>query len=78
MRLTHDSRYKIAYIYLCEKTKKVESLKITEELVIDLNSDGKVCGIELLNANQQLKDKTSPHLLFINEKTGEQKELILD
>jgi len=77
MKLTYDPRYNIAYIQLREKTQTVDSLKISEELIIDLGADGTVYGIELLNAKKQLKDKKSLHLLFINEATGEQKDLTL-
>ena len=77
MKLTYDPRYNIAYIQLREKPKTVNSIKISEELVIDLGADGTIYGIELLNAKKQLKDKKSLHLLFINEATGEEKDLTL-
>lgn len=76
MKITYDPRYNIAYIQLRDKRKvTVDSIKISEELVIDLSADGTVYGIELLNAKKQLQDKQSPHLLFINEATGEEKQL---
>lgn len=73
MKLTFDPRYNVAYIQLKEKTEHVNSIKISEELIIDMSSDGTVYGIELLNANTQLKDKNSFHLRFFNEETGEEK-----
>jgi uncharacterized protein YuzE len=33
----------------------VESIKISDELIIDMTPDGMVYGIELLNANEQLQ-----------------------
>ena len=75
MTLTFDPRYNIAYIRLREKQEPVESIKISEELIIDLSPDGTIYGIELLNAKQQLQDKNSMHFLFLNEATGEQKEM---
>ena len=75
MKLTYDPRYNIAYIQLREKDETVNSIKISEEMVIDISSDGTVYGIELLNAKEQLQDKKSLHLLFINEATGEEKGL---
>ena len=75
MKLTYDPRYNIAYIQLREKTQTVDSIKISEELVVDMSADGTIYGIELLNAKKQLQDKKSLHLLFINEATGEEKEL---
>ena len=77
MKLTYDPRHNIAYIQLREKSQRVDSLKISEELIIDLGADGTIYGIELLNAKKQLKDKKSLHLLFINEATGEEKDLTL-
>ncbi len=75
MTLTYDPRYNIAYIKLREKTTTVNSVKVSEEVIIDLGEDGTIYGIELLNAKQQLQDKDSLHLLFINEATGEEKEI---
>ena len=73
MKLTFDPRYNIAYIQLREKTETVTSIKISEEMVIDMAPDGSVYGIELLNAKEQLENKNSLHLQFINEATGEEK-----
>lgn len=73
MKLTYDPRYNIAYIKLREKNGTVNSIKISEELVIDMAADGSVYGIELLNAKEQLENKNSLHLQFINEATGEEK-----
>jgi len=77
MRLTYDPRYNIAYIMLREKQEPVESIKISEEMVIDIAADGTVYGIELLNAKAQLQDRNSPHLFFLNEATGEEKEMVI-
>ena len=74
MKLTYDPRYNNAYIQLREKTETVNSIKISEELVIDMSADGTVYGIELLNAKDQLNNSKSLHLSFINEATGEEKQ----
>ena len=52
MKVTYDPRYNIAYIELRDKTEEVESLRISDELTIDLAPDGRIFGIELLNANE--------------------------
>ncbi len=75
MKLTYDPRYNITYIKLREKTTTVNSIKVSEEVVIDLGADGTIYGIELLNAKKQLQDKNSLHLLLLNEATGEEKEI---
>ena len=77
MRLTYDPRYNIAYIRFHEKGTEVETIKISDELNVDLAPDGTIYGIELLNANEQLKREDMGKLLVINEATGEQKELSL-
>ena len=54
MQLTYDPRHNIAYLRLQEKIAQVETIRVSEELHIDLAPDGTVYGIELLNANRQL------------------------
>ena len=77
MRFTYDPRYNIAYIRFHEKSTEVENIQISDELVIDMSPDGTIYGIELLNANDQLKREDMGKLLVINEATGEQNELPL-
>lgn len=77
MKLTYDPRYNIAYIRLHKKVKEVETIKISDELNIDIASDGTIYGIELLNANEQLQKEDKGKILVINEATGEQVEVQL-
>jgi uncharacterized protein YuzE len=77
VRLTYDPRYNIAYIRLHEKTTEVETIKIGDEINIDIAPDGTIYGIELLNANEQLKKEDAGKLFVINEATGEKSELVL-
>jgi len=77
MKLTYDPRYNIAYIRFHEKPVEVETLKISDELNIDIAADGTIYGIELLNANEQLRREDEGKLLVVNESTGEKTELIL-
>ncbi len=77
MRFTYDPRYNIAYIRFQEKKSEVETMRISEELVVDLASDGTIYGIELLNANDQLRREDEGNLVVINESTGKQVELSL-
>ncbi len=55
MQLTYDPRHNIAYIRLREKPAQVESIRVSDELMVDLAPDGMIYGIELLNANGQLR-----------------------
>jgi len=77
MKLTYDPRYNIAYIALREKTEQVETIRISDELNIDLAPDGTVYGIELLNANVQLQGEDRGNLVVINEARGERQEIRL-
>ena len=77
MRFTYDPRYNIAYIRFREKRGQVETIQVSDELNVDLAPDGLVYGIELLNANDQLRREDTGKVLIINEATGEQAELPL-
>ena len=44
---------------------------------MDLAPDGTVYGIELLNANEQLRKEDEGKLLVVNEATGESAEVAL-
>jgi len=79
MEFTYDPRYNVAYIRFGKKQGKVESetIRVSEELNIDLAANGTVYGIELLNANEQLKRGDVSRVLVINEATGERAELPL-
>jgi len=77
MRLTYDPRYNIAYIRFQERKAEVESIRLSDELVVDMAADGTVYGIELLNANEQLGREDISRLIVVNEATGESAEVPL-
>jgi uncharacterized protein YuzE len=77
MRFTYDPRYNIAYIRFQGKRAEVETIRISDELVVDMAPDGTIYGIEMLNANEQLRREDTGRLLVINEATGERAELLL-
>ena len=77
MKLTYDPRYNIAYIKLLEKSAEVETLQISDELNIDIAPDGRVYGIELLNANAQLHKQDGGRLIVRNEAVGQELTLSL-
>jgi len=69
MKVSYDIRYNIAYIQLREKRAEVETIRINDELNIDLSPDGKIYGIELLNANEQLKIMKGGEFVLTDEST---------
>ena len=75
MKVTYDPKYNISYIKLAESTEKVETVKISDEVNIDLSPDGKIYGIELLNANELMKQ--NGELVFLNEGTGEETKIAI-
>jgi len=77
MKLTYDSRYNIAYIRLQEKKGQIETIRISDELNVDLSPDGTVYGIELLNSNLQLKAEDQGNLVVFNEALGQSQEIPL-
>jgi uncharacterized protein YuzE len=77
VRLSYDPRYNIAYLRLQEKTAQVETIRISDELNVDLAPDGTVYGIELLNVNSQLRAKDNGTLVVINEAVGQRREIPL-
>jgi uncharacterized protein YuzE len=77
MKLVYDPRHNIAYLRLHEKTAQVETLHLSDEINVDIAPDGTVYGIELLNANQQLRSEDQGNLVIINEAAGDRREIPL-
>jgi uncharacterized protein YuzE len=77
MKLTYDPRYNIAYLRLQEKGEEVETIQLTDEINVDLSPDGTVYGIELLNANEQLRGEDDGNLVLVNEASGQRQEIPL-
>jgi uncharacterized protein YuzE len=77
MQLTYEPRYNVAYFRLHAKVAQVETIRISDELNVDMAPDGTVCGIELLNANEQLRAGDNGTLVVINEALGERREVPL-
>jgi uncharacterized protein YuzE len=77
MRFTYDPRYNVAYIRFQGKGAEVESIRVSDELIVDIAPDGTIYGIELLNANVQVQQEDAGRLIVINEATGKRAELPL-
>jgi len=74
MKLSYDPKYNVAYIRFHEKPDQVTTIKISEDMNIDIAPDGTVYGVELLNANEQL---TADHGALIVESGGQRQEITL-
>ena len=54
MKITYDKIADAMYIYL-NKTKVFKTVQITDRLLVDVDKAGKVLGIEILDASDQIK-----------------------
>jgi len=77
MQLTYDPELNIAYIRLRKKRAKVTTIVVSDELNVDMDEDGRVYGIELLNANQQLGTERIKTLIVENSLSGKKTQLSL-
>jgi len=58
MRIEYDSERDLLYIYLGDETKKsVETLTIKEGVFADFDKDGRLIGIEVLDASEVIGEK---------------------
>jgi uncharacterized protein YuzE len=77
MKLTFDRTHNIAYLRLRPRGAQVETIRVSDELNVDLAPDGSVYGIELLNANEQLRAADDGKLILVDEVDGREVELSL-
>ncbi|HUF56659.1 MAG TPA: DUF2283 domain-containing protein [Thermohalobaculum sp.] len=75
MRLSYDPKANVAYIRLRERSGDIETIRLTADFLVDIDATGTVCGIELLNADEQLTAGDDGKLVFVNDLSGEQGEL---
>lgn len=75
MKLTYDPLRNVGYIKLSAEDANVQTIKISDEVNIDMSTDGKLYGIELLNANEQLKHKNNIGFVIENIASKTSKEL---
>jgi uncharacterized protein YuzE len=75
MKLTYDRDRNIAYLRLRPKGTDVETIQVSDELNVDIAADGSVYGIELLNANEQLRAADEGKLVLVDETAGKEAEL---
>jgi uncharacterized protein YuzE len=54
MQITYDAKKDLLYIRLDDRKQPVINKRFSEEIVLDLGKDGKIVGIEILDASQHL------------------------
>jgi uncharacterized protein YuzE len=77
VQLSYDPKHNVAYLRLQERVPDVETIRISDSVNVDLAPDGTVYGIELLNANEQLRSGDDGKLVVINEADGDRQEVAL-
>ncbi|MEX1021816.1 MAG: DUF2283 domain-containing protein [Dehalococcoidia bacterium] len=75
MKVTYDARHNVAYIRFREATTGIETVRVSDELNVDVAPDGAVYGIELLNANEQLAGAGGRVLSIEDTVTGKRLEV---
>ena len=56
----------------CAQRKEIETVRVSDELNVDIAPDGSVYGIELLNANEQLRAADGGRLVLVEKDGREQ------
>jgi uncharacterized protein YuzE len=77
MKLTYDPDRNVAYLRIREPAGQVDAVRLSEDVLIDMGPDGTICGIELLNANEQLRGSDGGQFVFVDPRTGEERQLTL-
>jgi uncharacterized protein YuzE len=69
MDINYNESTDLLYIRLDCKQQKVINKQITEDIVLDINEDDKLVGIEILNASKRINlEKKSPLKYKISNK----------
>mgnify|MGYP001103857193 CR=1 FL=1 len=71
MKLTYDPVHNVAYLCFLDKPTHVRTVVVSDDVNVDIASDGTVYGIELLNASEQLQADGLGALIVVNEASGE-------
>ena len=70
MKLSYDRDRNVAYLRFRPKAVGIDTIRVSDELNVDIAPDGSVYGIELLNANEQLRAADGGQLVLVNEADG--------
>jgi uncharacterized protein YuzE len=75
MRLTYDPDANVAYLHLREREGEVETIELSSDVLVDMDETGAVCGVEFLNANEQLVEGDDGKLVLVHALSGGRAEL---
>ena len=57
MLITYDAKTDLLYIRLDDENQQVINRQLTEDIVLDIAEEGKIVGIEILDATQHVNLK---------------------
>lgn len=69
MRLSYDTTYDVLYIKFADTVEKVTSKSVDVDITLDFDKDGKIAGIEILDASQHV-DLTNLLPVHIDKKAA--------
>ena len=65
MKIEYDKESDAAYIYLVEnigKGEAVKTIELNQNIILDFDKQGKLLGIEVLNASKTLNKESIPQI----------------
>ncbi len=77
MRITLNEKLNVAYVYFQDQPADVKAVELADDLIMDVDADGTVYGLELLNARKQLAKEDFQELEVENEESGERRRVEL-
>jgi uncharacterized protein YuzE len=78
MMLTYDLGHDLAYVRLGTPGAHVETVRVSDDVHVDVAPDGTVYGIELLHATALLRGGDGGLLVVVDEARGERRSLPLE
>lgn len=54
MKISYDDGTDLLYLRFDERQQQVENRRVAEDIVMDLGEDGKIIGIEILDASRHV------------------------
>lgn len=54
MQITYNDKTDLLYLRLDERKQQVINKRLSEDIVLDIGEDGRIVGIEILDASQHL------------------------
>ena len=78
MTITYDLGHDLAYVRLGPPGPLVETVRVSDDVNVDVAPDGTVYGIELLHATVQLRGGDGGLLVVVDQARGARRTLPID